>query len=135
MTPKDKRSSDSDRMKENNNRILLVDDEHDITFALSIGLEDNGFKVDAFNDPLLALQFFKEKNRNENGPYALALLDIKMPKMDGFELYNEIRKIDDKVKVCFITAFDIQREDVECLIRKPILIDDLVKRVRTKIQN
>jgi DNA-binding response OmpR family regulator len=58
-----------------------------------------------------------------------------MPKMNGFELYNELRKIDDKVKVCFITAFDIQREDVECLIRKPILIDDLVKRVRTKIQN
>jgi DNA-binding response OmpR family regulator len=116
---------------------LLVDDEYDITFALSIGLEDNGFEVDAFNDPLLALQTFKENEdkNNKNESYALALLDIKMRKMNGIELYNEIRKIDDKVKVCFITAFDIQKEDVECLIRKPILIGDLVKRVRAKIQN
>jgi DNA-binding response OmpR family regulator len=116
---------------------LLVDDEYDITFALSIGLEDNGFEVDAFNDPLLALQTFKENEdkNNKNESYALALLDIKMRKMNGIELYNEIRKIDDKVKVCFITAFDIQKEDVECLIRKPIPIGDLVKRVRAKIQN
>ena len=117
---------------------MLVDDEYDITFALSIGLEDNGFVVDTFNNPLLALQSFKEKNEKENKEnesYALALLDVKMPGMNGFELYNEIRKIDDKVKVCFITAFDIQKEDVECLIRKPVVIGDLVKRVRAKIQN
>ena len=91
---------------------MLVDDEYDITFALSIGLEDNGFEVDAFNDPLLALQTFKENEdkNNKNESYALAL-DIKMPKMNGIELYNEIRKIDDKVKVCFITAFDIPKTD------------------------
>ena len=112
-------------------RILLVDDEPDITFALSIGLEDNGFVVNAFNDPLLALQSFKD---NKKGSFALALIDIKMPKMNGFELYNEIRKIDDKVPVCFITAFDIEKRDVECVIRKPIVIGDLVKRVRAKIQ-
>ena len=116
---------------------MLVDDEYDITFALSIGLEDNRFVVDAFNDPLLALQSFKdEKNKNKNNEsYALALLDVKMPGMNGFELYKEIRKMDDKVKVCFITAFDIQKEDMECIIRKPVVIGDLVKRVRAKIQN
>ena len=92
-------------------RILLVDDEPDITFALSIGLEDNGFVVNAFNDPLLALQSFKDQ---KEGSFALALIDIKMPKMNGFELYNEIRKIDDKVPICFITAFDIEKQDVEC---------------------
>ena len=54
--------------------------------------------------------------------------------MNGFELYHEIRKIDDKVPVCFITAFDIEKQDVECLIRKPIVIGDLVKRVKAKIQ-
>jgi DNA-binding response OmpR family regulator len=112
-------------------RILLVDDEPDITFALSIGLEDNGFVVNAFNDPLLALQSFKDQ---KEGSFALALVDIKMPKMNGFELYNEIRKIDDKVPVCFITAFDIEKQDVECLIRKPIVIGDLVKRVMAKMQ-
>ena len=98
MRSKDKCPTNSDSMKENNNnRILLVDDEQDITFALSVGLKDNGFAVDSFNDPLLALQSFNE-NRKENKPYALALVDVKMPKIDGFELYNEIRKIDDKVK-------------------------------------
>lgn len=124
-----------------NNRILLVDDEPDITLAFSMGLEDSGFVVDAFNDSLLALEAFKEENKS----YTLALLDIKMPKMNGFELCNEMRKVNDKVKVCFVTAFDIQKEEEEDLkavatlnekpviIRKPITIDDLVKRVGAKI--
>src|SRR6478736_2712560 len=128
----------------NNGRILLVvDDEPDITLAFSMGLEDSGFIVDAFNDPLSALESIKEKKS-----YALALLDIKMPKMNGFELYKEIRKIDDKVKVCFVTAFDIQREEEDdlkavdtlndekpAIIRKPITIDDLVKRVNAELSD
>jgi DNA-binding response OmpR family regulator len=133
-------------MKEKNNRILLVDDEQDITFALGIALEDNGFVVDSFNDPLLALQSFKEK-RKENDPYDLVLLDIKMPKMNGFELYNEIRKIDDKVKVCFITAFEIQKDehfssiaksndkDKPNIIRKPIEVEELINRLKAIIPN
>ena len=60
-----------------NRRILLVDDEQDITFALSIGLEDNGFVVDSFNDPILALQYFKEKCKdNQKNPYDLGLIDV-----------------------------------------------------------
>jgi DNA-binding response OmpR family regulator len=66
-------------------RILVVDDELDSNLALKLVLEDNGFKVDAFTDPLLAL-------------------DIDMPKMSGSELYNEIKKIDNKARVCFLTA-------------------------------
>jgi CheY-like chemotaxis protein len=126
----------------NTKRILLVvDDEPDITLAFSIGLEDSGFEVDAFNDPLLALEAFKEKKS-----YDLALLDIKMPKMTGFELSKEIKKVNDKVKVCFATAFDIQKEEEEDLkamattsnekpiiIRKPITIEDLVKRVKMEL--
>jgi CheY-like chemotaxis protein len=81
-------------------RILLVDDEHDITFGLRIGLENNGFVVDAFNDPQEALSNFKA------GLYDLSLIDVKMPKMNGFELYRELEKIDNKAKVCFITAFN-----------------------------
>ena len=72
----------------NNRRILLVvDDEPDITLTFSMGLEDNGFTVDAFNHPLLALEAF----RNQKKPYALALLDIKMPDMDCYELSKEIK--------------------------------------------
>jgi DNA-binding response OmpR family regulator len=128
---------------------LLVDDEQDIAFALSIGLEDNGFVVDSFNDPLLALQSFKEKWKDkEKNPYDLGLIDVKMPKMNGFELYNQIRKIDDRVKVCFITAFDIQKDeyfdslatissdkDKLTIVRKPIAIEELVKIVRDEIPN
>ena len=126
-----------------NRRILLVvDDEPDITLPFSVGLEDNGFVVDAFNDPLLALEAFKEQKKS----YDLALLDIKMPKMNGYELGKEIRKVDDKVKVCFVTAFDIQKEDEEdlkdvatslnqkpAIIRKPISIDDLVQKVKEEL--
>jgi CheY-like chemotaxis protein len=127
-----------------NRRILLVvDDEPDITLPFSLGLEDNGFVVDAFNDPLLALEDFKEQKKS----YALALLDINMPKMNGYELGKEIRKVDDKIKVCFVTAFDIQKEDEEelkedlatslnqkpVIIRKPISIDDLVQKVKEEL--
>ena len=58
----------------NINKILLVDDEPNITSLFGIALEDSGFKVDSFNDPLLALDTFKQKNSS----YALALLDIKI---------------------------------------------------------
>jgi DNA-binding response OmpR family regulator len=119
---------------------LLVDDEHDITLTFSIVLEDNGFVVDSFNDPLLALSSFK------HGLYVLALIDIKMPKMNGFELYRGIRKLDDKVKVCFMTAFDIKKEDLKAaastlntekpvIFRKPIKLEDLIAEVKVEIED
>jgi two-component system, OmpR family, response regulator ChvI len=88
-------------------RILLVDDEPDITLSFNIGLEDYGFAVDAFNDPLLALSSFKI------GLYRKAILDIKMPKMNGFELGCELKKIDNKIKISFISEFDIQEENLK----------------------
>src|SRR5919112_746897 len=80
--------------------ILIVDDEPDITSSLKMGLEYNGFEVHTFNDSIEALSNFKA------GLYDLVLLDIKMPKMNGFELCQEIKKEDEKVKVCFLTAFE-----------------------------
>jgi two-component system, OmpR family, response regulator ChvI len=82
-------------------KILLVDDEQDITSSLKIGLEDNGFSVDIFNDAILALSNFKA------GMYDLILLDVKMPQINGFELSEKIREIDSKVKACFITAYEV----------------------------
>ena len=79
-------------------KILVVDDEPDICLTVANVLEGNGFVVDTFDDPLLALQDFRKDL------YDLLILDIKMGKMNGFELYEEIRMIDDKVKVCFLTA-------------------------------
>ena len=113
----------------NRRRILIVDDEEDVTFFLKEALEDyGGFEVVTFNDPLLALSSFNNDN-NKPSAYDLILLDIKMPKMDGFQLYQELQKKIDatttappgessissgdqgkngkKTKICFMTAFEI----------------------------
>ena len=79
-------------------RIMVVDDEDDIILELRVVLEDNGFKVDSFTDPFLALENFK------TDLYDLLILDIKMPKLNGFELYKQIKKVDNKVKTMFLTA-------------------------------
>lgn len=117
-------------------KILIVDDDSDITLAFKKGLENDGFNVDVFNDPQEALSNF------EASKYDLLLLDIRMPKMNGFELYKEMDKIDNHVKVCFITAFEVYYEalrevfpsmEVECFIRKPIEIGNLVKRIKNEL--
>lgn len=82
----------------NNNGILVVDDEPDLTHVSTLALEYHGFKVDSFNDPQEALSEF------EPSLYDLVILDLKMPKMDGFELYKNIKAIDDRIKACFLTA-------------------------------
>ena len=117
----------------NKKRILVVDDEPDLTLGCRMILEDAGFNVDTFNDPLLALSNFKPNY------YDLALLDVKMPKMDGFSLYNEIRKVDGKIKMCFLTAsesyYEVYRKDEfvkldkDLFIQKPIENEELVNRI------
>jgi DNA-binding response OmpR family regulator len=84
-------------------KILVVDDEPDNAFIFTMGLEDDGFKVDTFTNPLSALSAFKEDMRRRK--YDLLILDIKMPDMNGFELYEQIKKLDNEVKVCFLTAY------------------------------
>jgi CheY-like chemotaxis protein len=96
--------SSSFNKNRNNSRILLVDDEPDAALVYKIVLEHNRFKVDSFTDPLLALSNFKPNL------YDLTILDIKMPNMNGFKLYQEIKKID-KVKVCFLTAGEMFYEE------------------------
>jgi CheY-like chemotaxis protein/predicted transcriptional regulator len=126
-------SSETIDRQTSSKRILVVDDESDISSAIKIGLEDNGFAVNVFNDPLSALSSYRP------GAYDLLILDVKMPKMNGFELYREIRKADSKAKVCFLTAFEMYGEefrrvfpsmDVKHFIQKPISMSDLVDQIR-----
>ena len=117
-------------------KILLVDDERDVLYTIKNILEDNGFQVDTFYDPIISLIFYK------NSYYNLVILDIKMPKMDGFELYTKIREKDSKVKICFLTASEMYYEKFrktrsefgriigeDCFIQKPIKNEDLVKKL------
>ena len=117
-------------------RILVVDDEVDITTIFKLALEKVNLHVDVYNDPLLALTDYKA------GMYDLLLFDIRMPGMNGFELHYKIQKIDDKVKVCYICAYELDyirltetfpSLKTECLIKKPVDIDDLVKRVKAEL--
>ena len=131
-------------MKENGvkKRLLIVDDDVDITNSFSLALEDSGlFVVDTYNDPLVALSNYRPNS------YDLLLLDIKMPKMNGFELYEKIKKLDNKVKVCFISAYDVDYTalekqfpslEIDCLIpksiiRKPIEVSRLIERIELEL--
>jgi DNA-binding response OmpR family regulator len=114
-------------------KVMIVDDEQDITTIFKMGLENNQFIVTTFNDPIQALSKFRP------GLYDLLILDIRMPGMDGFQLYRKIRAVDNKVKVCFLTAFDESRgefrssfpflDEVKCYLKKPITIRDVLKRL------
>ena len=119
-------------------RIAIVDDEPDITAVLKKGLEQNGFAVDAFNDPRLALSSFKPSH------YDLMIIDIRMPNINGFDLYRELKKRDSSVKVCFLTAFEIYYEefrkmfpniDVRAFVRKPVGIAALVKQIDAVLES
>ena len=86
-------------------RILVVDNEKDITITLRIGLEGGGFDADAFTDPFLALKSFKP------GFYDLVFIDIVMPKLDGFGFYEWLKKVDPDMKACFLTASEMYHEE------------------------
>jgi CheY-like chemotaxis protein len=129
-----------ERIKTKIKRIFLVDDDYDHTITFKVGLEHAGFEVDAYNDSAIALSNFKPDY------YDLLLIDIKMPKIDGFELYERIRKIDDKVKVWFITAYEVyyktlkevsskSKEEMilDRFIQKPIEINNLVKQIKSEL--
>ena len=124
--------------KKERGRILAIDDEPDLTMLCKMALEHYGFEVNTFNDPKEALSNYKP------GYYDLVILDIKMPKMDGFELYHEIKKKDANAKVCFLTASELYYEefrkkeygalDKGLFIRKPIDNDELVSEVEKMIE-
>ena len=115
-------------------KILFVDDDSDITSISKTVLERNGFEVQAFESPISALENFKP------GSYDLLVIDIKMSEMDGFELYDKLRKIDNNINVCFLTAaqeyYDKYKEryswlQKKCFITKPISLENLVNTINS----
>ena len=125
-------------------RILIVDDNADLTLTFKKVIEDSNNNIDASqrievytsNDPIVALSNFKPNF------YDLLLVDINMPHMNGFELCEKILAIDINVKVCFMSSGEINREALReiypaislgCFIRKPVTTDYLLKRIRSEL--
>jgi DNA-binding response OmpR family regulator len=121
--------------KDNGKRILVVDDEYDISLTIKVVLEENGFKVDSFTNASETLENFR------TGLYDAVILDVKMPEMDGFILYEKIKKLDDKVAICFLTAADDAYYKTSkkkhpginenCVIHKPVDNESLLKQIKS----
>jgi DNA-binding NtrC family response regulator len=119
-------------------RVLIVDDDPDILITYKKGLEDSGlFEVETFADPEETLSNFR------SGLYDCLIIDMRMPKMDGFQLYDKMKDIDNKVKVCFITAYEVNYEalrkvfptlGLECFIQKPIEVSQLVRKINAELE-
>jgi CheY-like chemotaxis protein len=126
-------------------RILIVDDDTDITFTFKKGLEAENsnknnktfFKVYTYNNPLEALSQFQPNF------YDLILVDINMPKMNGFEVSTKILELDVNVRVCFMSSGLINQEALReqypslsfgCFIKKPATIEYLIKRVKEELE-
>jgi len=118
-------------------RILVVDDEYDIILTIKVVLEENGFVVDSFTDASKALENFR------TGLYDLVILDVKMPLIDGFSLYEEIKKLDDKVIICFLTAAGTHYKflkknypsiNEDCVIYKPVDNESLLRQIKSVLK-
>jgi DNA-binding response OmpR family regulator len=119
-------------------RILFVNDDPDTRAVMKKGLTHHGFEVEAFVDSKSALQNFKA------GVYDLLLLDVLMKGLDGFELYNKMRKIDENIRICFISASNTVYEkykklypgiEKEWFIQKPITIKKLANIIDSILEN
>jgi DNA-binding response OmpR family regulator len=125
--------------KQSIKRILVVDDNSDIALTLRLGLEDNDstMQVYCYDNPINALSNFKPNF------YDLLLIDVNMPLMDGFEFCKKLLQKDLNVRVCFMTAGEINMDAVRevhplksigCFLRKPMTTDALVKRIRAELE-
>jgi CheY-like chemotaxis protein len=125
--------------------ILIVDDDTDITFTFKKGLEAESsnknnktfFKVYTYNNPLEALSQFKPNF------YDLLLVDINMPKMNGFELSTKILELDVNIRICFMSSGLINQEALReqypslsfgCFIKKTVTIENLVRKVKSELE-
>jgi DNA-binding response OmpR family regulator len=121
---------------------MFVDDEKDILSTVKRGLEsNNAFTVDTFSSGESALQAFESHPENY---YDLVITDIRMPKMNGFELYRRIKEKNQSMKIAFITAFEINKEEfnkvmpsvnVIDFISKPLSVSSLITKLKSMLRS
>ena len=115
---------------------MVVDDEIDLARSFRMFLEGSGYNVDVYIDPLKVLSEFR------CGKYDLVVLDVRMPTMNGFDLYRRLRRIDSRFKVCFITAFEsyynslkefFPNLDVTCFMGKPVTKSEFLDQIAKEL--
>jgi CheY-like chemotaxis protein len=105
-------------------KVLVLDDDFDLATLVKQILQKDVFKyVFAFTDPLLALEHFRINHKD----YSIIISDIRMPTMNGFEFVREARKINPKVKILLMTAFEIDDKEFARVLPKP-KIDGLIRK-------
>jgi CheY-like chemotaxis protein len=120
-------------------KILVVNDEPDVTTMLKMTLERVGFSVDTFNDPVLALKSYKPHL------YDLVILDVIMPELDGLELYTQLKRKDSGINICFLTASsEPYREKLlkekynqigrDLYLEMPLPTSELIREVKKRMQ-
>jgi DNA-binding response OmpR family regulator len=129
-------TSEEEKSLTRTSNIIMVDNEPDVNITIKTALEENGdFKVNTFNDAESTLIAFK------SGLYDLAILDIRMPGTNGFQLYRKLREMDKRIKVCFLTAVELAYlQDIDsdiindlstdCFVAKPVNTSDLITRLK-----
>ena len=111
--------------------ILLIDDESDIIFTYKSMLNEEGYNVDTFTDPRQALRHFA---RQDPLHYKLILLDVRMPDVNGFQIYYKFKAMNPNVKIIFVTALDIMGEEISSMLPNFSAEHDLIKKPVTKDQ-
>ena len=120
-------------------KILVVNDEPDVTTMLKMTLERVGFRVDTFNDPVLALKSYKPHL------YDLVILDVIMPELDGLELYTQLKRKDSGINICFLTASsEPYREELlkekynqlsrDLFLEMPLPTSEIIREVKKRLQ-
>jgi CheY-like chemotaxis protein/class 3 adenylate cyclase len=120
--------------------IMIVDDEPDILSTYECFLSDEGYKVQSFTDPQDALEHFVQLA--DPSHYKLALLDIRMPRINGLQLFHRIRRLSPKIKIMFISALDVAEELTSILpdmkhddiIKKPVERKHFISKINSALQ-
>jgi CheY-like chemotaxis protein len=134
----EKSDEDNQVLRNQSITLMLVDDDRDILFTFKSILAAEGFKVEAFADPNEALNHFRQADPSY---YNLVITDIRMPKINGFQLYQKLKEIKGDVRILFMTAFEVPGNLLDSMpninesdiIRKPIEEERFINKIKTAV--